>query len=42
MLQDYAEEHNLEIVGRPMEFYVFGMNDPARRKLTTTVFYPVA
>ncbi len=42
VLQDYAEEHDLEIVGSPMEFYVFGMNDPARRKLTTTVFYPVA
>ena len=42
VLQEYAELHDLDVVDSPMEFYVFGLNDPERKKLTTTVFFPVA
>ena len=40
-LQEYADERELEVVDSPMEFYVFGLNDPKREKLVTTVFYPI-
>lgn len=42
VLQDYVDTHDLDIVDCPMEFYVFGLQDPQRKKLTTTVFFPVA
>ena len=42
VLQDYADQHDLEVVDSPMEFYIFGLRDPERKKLTTTVFFPVA
>lgn len=41
-LQEYADERDLEIVDSPMEFYVFGLNDPNREKLVTTVFFPIS
>jgi len=41
-LEDYINEHDLEVIGSPMESYVFAYNDPKRKYLSTTVHYPIA
>lgn len=41
-LEDYINEHDLEVIGSPMESYVFAYNDPKRKFLSTTLHYPIA
>ncbi len=41
-LEDYINEHDLEVIGSPLESYVFDYNDPKRKFLSTTVHYPIA
>ena len=41
-LEDYINEHDLEVIGSPMESYVFAYNDPKRKYLSTTLYYPIA
>lgn len=41
-LEDYINEHDLEVIGSPLESYVFAYNDPKRTYLSTTLHYPIA
>ena len=41
-LEEYVNENDVEVIGSPLEMYVFGLNDPEQRNLTTTVLFPIA
>jgi len=41
-LENYINEHDYEVIGSPMETYVFAYNDPKRKFLSTTLHYPIA
>ena len=41
-LEDYVNENDIDVIGSPIETYVFGLNDPERKNLTTTVLFPIA
>ena len=41
-LEDYINEHDYEVIGSPIESYVFAYDDPKRKYLSTTVHYPIA
>ena len=41
-LEEYVSENDVEVIGSPLEMYVFGLNDPEQKNLTTTVLFPIA